>query len=200
MKIGTDLTAWKVYVFGVFLVRIFAYSDWIQRDIPRIQSECKKIRTWKTPNTDNFYAVAAKLKTYKIGRFKYFFPKKTATFDGKSKYFQNIFVTGFRGVFSTLSNNFFPKIVVFSRKLFLRNSPSFERVLNTSLDFIQLKDFLKYTVLDFEFLIRLSSNFYSNFETISLGKRDLTVSMLDKVLILFLRKMLNSHSKSDCCG
>ena len=69
-------------------------------------------------------------------------------------------------------------------------------VLSTPLDFILLKDLLKYTVLDFEFLLRLTSNFYSNFENFSSGKRDLTVSMLDKVL--FLRTMLNSRSKSDC--
>ena len=25
-------TAWEVFVFGVFLVRIFPHSDWIQRD------------------------------------------------------------------------------------------------------------------------------------------------------------------------
>ena len=38
-----DFTAWNVYVFGVLLVRI--------------QSECGKIRTKKTPNTDTFHAV-----------------------------------------------------------------------------------------------------------------------------------------------
>ena len=27
-------TAWKLSVFGVFLVRIFPHSDWIRRDIP----------------------------------------------------------------------------------------------------------------------------------------------------------------------
>ena len=36
-------TAKKVYIFGVFLVRIFPHSDWI--------------RTRKTPNTDTFHAV-----------------------------------------------------------------------------------------------------------------------------------------------
>ena len=36
-------TAWKVSVFGDFLVRIFLHSDWI--------------RNRKTPNTDTFYAV-----------------------------------------------------------------------------------------------------------------------------------------------
>ena len=29
-------------VFGVFLIRIFLHSDWIRRDNPRIQSECRK--------------------------------------------------------------------------------------------------------------------------------------------------------------
>ena len=28
------LTAWKVLIFGVFLVRLFPYSDWIRRDNP----------------------------------------------------------------------------------------------------------------------------------------------------------------------
>ena len=41
------VTAWKVSVFGVFLVRIFPHSDWIRRDTVslRIQSDCGKIRT-----------------------------------------------------------------------------------------------------------------------------------------------------------
>ena len=37
------ITTWKVSVFGVFLVRI--------------QSECRKIRTRKTPNMDTLHAV-----------------------------------------------------------------------------------------------------------------------------------------------
>ena len=37
------LTAWKVFVFGVILVRIFPYSDWI--------------RTRITPNTNTFHVV-----------------------------------------------------------------------------------------------------------------------------------------------
>ena len=44
-------------VFGVFLVRIFPHSDWIP---PRIQSESRKIRTKKTPNTDTFHTVCSK--------------------------------------------------------------------------------------------------------------------------------------------
>ena len=40
----TDLnTVWRVFIFGVFLVRIFPHTDWI--------------RTRKTPNTDTFHAV-----------------------------------------------------------------------------------------------------------------------------------------------
>ena len=38
-------------LFGVILVRIFPHSDWC------IQSECGKMRTRITPNTDTFYAV-----------------------------------------------------------------------------------------------------------------------------------------------
>ena len=68
--------SWKLPVFGVILVRIFPYSDWIPRDTPylsvwspnlgkyfvslRIQSEFGKIRTRITPNTDTFYAVFVK--------------------------------------------------------------------------------------------------------------------------------------------
>ena len=54
--------AWKVSLFLVFLVCIFPYSDLIRRDtflysiFLRIQSECRKIRTRKTPNKDTFYA------------------------------------------------------------------------------------------------------------------------------------------------
>ena len=54
-----NITAWKVSVFGVFLVRIFLHSDWIRRYSVslRIRSECAKTRTRKTPNTDTFHAV-----------------------------------------------------------------------------------------------------------------------------------------------
>ena len=53
-----NITAWKVSVFGVILVRIFSYSHWIGVSL-RIQSKCGKIRTRITPNTDTFYAVYA---------------------------------------------------------------------------------------------------------------------------------------------
>ena len=50
------ITAWKVSVIGVILVRIFPHSDWIRRDTPylRIQSVCGKMRTRITPNTNTF--------------------------------------------------------------------------------------------------------------------------------------------------
>ena len=44
MTVLQSRTAWKVPVFGVFLVRI--------------QSECWKMRTRKTPNTDIFHAIS----------------------------------------------------------------------------------------------------------------------------------------------
>ena len=57
---GTS-TAWKMSVLRVFLVRVFPHLDWIRRDTERyslrFQSECGKIWTRKTPNTDTFYAV-----------------------------------------------------------------------------------------------------------------------------------------------
>ena len=54
--------AWKLFVFGVILVRNFLHLDRIHEEIRyfvslRIQSECGKIRTRITPNTDTFYAV-----------------------------------------------------------------------------------------------------------------------------------------------
>ena len=54
-------TAWKVSVFGVNLVRIFAHSDWIRGDTPslRIHSECGKMTTRITPNTDTFRVASA---------------------------------------------------------------------------------------------------------------------------------------------
>ena len=49
-------TARKVSIFGVIQVRIFPHSDWTRRDTESdIQSECGKIRTRITPNTDVFY-------------------------------------------------------------------------------------------------------------------------------------------------
>ena len=59
--VSTPYTAWKVSVFGVILVRIFKHSEWIPRVSLRIQSECGKIWTRITPNTDTFYIV---LPTY----------------------------------------------------------------------------------------------------------------------------------------
>ena len=58
-NIPKNYTAWKVSVFGVFLVHIFPHSDWIQRDTPclSLQSQCRKIRIRKTLNTNTFYAV-----------------------------------------------------------------------------------------------------------------------------------------------
>ena len=45
----TFITAWKVLVFGDFLVPIASHL--------RVQSECRKIRTRKTPSTGTFYTV-----------------------------------------------------------------------------------------------------------------------------------------------
>ena len=56
LKIYINYTASKLSVLGIFLVHIFPHSDGIRRDT-RIQSECGKIRTRKTPNRDAFQAV-----------------------------------------------------------------------------------------------------------------------------------------------
>ena len=56
----TGLTAWKVSVFGVFLVRIFPHSDWIRKNTPYslcIQSKCGKMQTRKILNMGTFHAV-----------------------------------------------------------------------------------------------------------------------------------------------
>ena len=51
-------TAWKVSVFGVLLVRTFPHLAEYSHSVSlRIQSECGKIRTRKTPNKDTFLAV-----------------------------------------------------------------------------------------------------------------------------------------------
>ena len=53
-------TAWKMSVFSVFLIRIFPQFGLNMERYSlslRIQSECGKIRTSKTPNTDIFYVV-----------------------------------------------------------------------------------------------------------------------------------------------
>ena len=63
-------TAWKVSIFGVFwsvfsrisvFFRIFPRIFWLNKEIYsvnlRIQPECGKIRTRKTPDTNMFYVV-----------------------------------------------------------------------------------------------------------------------------------------------
>ena len=47
------VTVWKVSLFGVILVRVFP----VYLISLRIQSECGKMRTRITPNTDTFYAL-----------------------------------------------------------------------------------------------------------------------------------------------
>ena len=48
---------WKVSVFWVFLFCIFPHSVWILPVYSLcIQSECGKLRSRKTPNTDTFHA------------------------------------------------------------------------------------------------------------------------------------------------
>ena len=58
---GTGSLAWKVFIFGVFLVRVFPHSFGLntERNVIsfRIQSKCGKIRNKKIPNTDTFYPV-----------------------------------------------------------------------------------------------------------------------------------------------
>ena len=47
-------TAYNVFVFWVILVHIFPNLDWIS---PCTQSECGKMRTRITPNTDTFHGL-----------------------------------------------------------------------------------------------------------------------------------------------
>ena len=62
------ITAWKVSVFGVILVRIFPHSDWIRRYSVSllIQSRCERIRNKITPNTNTFYTVSTTLGNIKM--------------------------------------------------------------------------------------------------------------------------------------
>ena len=50
--------AWKVFVFGVILVRILTNLDWVSL---RIQSECGKIPTRITPNMGTIYTVTVNI-------------------------------------------------------------------------------------------------------------------------------------------
>ena len=62
-------TVWKVSVFRVFLVRIFpafGLSKKIYGVNLLIQSECGKLRTRKTLNTDTFYTVISFTAVYTI--------------------------------------------------------------------------------------------------------------------------------------
>ena len=52
-------SAWKVFVYGVFL----SLLSCIWTVSLHIQSECKKIQTRKTPNTDIFYSMPFCTKT-----------------------------------------------------------------------------------------------------------------------------------------
>ena len=59
--LSASYAAWKVSEFRDILVRIFPHLDWISL---RIQSECGKMWTRITPNTDTFYAVLHSVGTY----------------------------------------------------------------------------------------------------------------------------------------
>ena len=81
-------TVWKVSVFGVILVRI--------------QSECGKIQTRITPNTDTFYAVQS-LQITKFGYFEVPWLHYTPAISGcrvwtiLEKRYGNVFPTECRG-------------------------------------------------------------------------------------------------------
>ena len=62
LKFYKNDTAWKVSVFCVILVPIFPHRlNTVRYSVSlRIQSECGKIRTRTTPNTDTFYAAWCK--------------------------------------------------------------------------------------------------------------------------------------------
>ena len=54
-------TVWKVSKYGIFLVRIFPYSNRIRRDIPYLSvfsPNAGKKKKKKTPYLDTFYAVS----------------------------------------------------------------------------------------------------------------------------------------------
>ena len=60
------VTAWRVSVFGVSLA-VFSriWTEYREKRSVSVQSECGKMRTRKTPNTDTFHAVSVILKNTK---------------------------------------------------------------------------------------------------------------------------------------
>ena len=84
VEVAAIITAWKVSVFGLFLVRI--------------RSECGKIRTRKTPNTDTFHAVSS----YSIvGAFSF---EEIFQF---CKFFNPVYISIFVQIDLEVSNYFF---------------------------------------------------------------------------------------------
>ena len=68
----------KSPVFGIILVHIFRHSVWVSLCI---QSECGKIRTRITPNTDTFHAVNTKrIKWILVSFYSSWSQKKTMGF------------------------------------------------------------------------------------------------------------------------
>ena len=78
MKHKLIITAWKVSVFGDFLVRIFPYSVRMQ-----------EIRTRKTPNKDTFHAVytCGKLRKTQINFWDNLCPVDTKELELKTEWF-----------------------------------------------------------------------------------------------------------------
>ena len=68
MITAVSITAQKVSVFfGVFLVLIFPYSNWIWGDVSlRVHSKLGKIRNRKTPNTDTFHVEFCQISMVEI--------------------------------------------------------------------------------------------------------------------------------------
>ena len=89
-------------VFRVILAHIFPHLDWIQRDREslRIQSECGKMRTRITPNTNTFYAVKS---SYINKVFSFYFEFISCY----SLEYLSLYVLSVKNVSSTSSSYFF---------------------------------------------------------------------------------------------
>ena len=89
-------------VFRVILAHIFPHLDWIQRDGEslRIQSECGKMRTRITPNTNTFYAVKS---SYINKVFSFYFEFISCY----SLEYLSLYVLSVKNVSSTSSSYFF---------------------------------------------------------------------------------------------
>ena len=141
-----------MFVFGVILVRIFPHSNWIWRDTEsecgkmrtritpnteslRILSECGKMRIGITPNTDTVHAVS---KFYDIMSSHFFAPyilQPTRLSKNSRTLIDNISLNSiefktFSGNLASIISDHLPQLLIlkdFYRKSIVTNSIVYER-------------------------------------------------------------------------